>query len=120
MKPSAKLHSKTSNAQGFTTGGSLTPEASTDLADDEKNFAVIDASTGKIETRPAKINLSNLDDVRLEMSKVYRGMKSGALECQNGTRLVYVLGQIAKLHEITEVAARLAALERAVGPRRSR
>jgi hypothetical protein len=116
MKPSPQ----TDKAQGMRTGGSLSPETRADLADDENNFAVIDASTGVIEARPAKINLSSLDDVRLEMSKVYRGMKSGAIECQNGTRLVYVLGQIAKLHEITEVAARLAALERAVVPRRSR
>jgi hypothetical protein len=120
MKPSAKFNSQTKKAQGLTTGGSLSREPHADLADDEKNFAVIDASTGVIETRPTKINLSSLDDVRLEMSKVYRSMKSGEVECQNGTRLVYVLGQIAKLHEITEVAARLAALERAVVPRRSR
>lgn len=86
----------------------------------ENNCAVIDGHTGAVDTRPVKINLSNLDDVRLEMSRVYRAMKSGEVECQNGTRLVYVLAQIAKLHEITEVANRLAALERAMTPRRSR
>ena len=104
----------------FTTaGGREERTLSGDAVSEPRNFAVIDGRTGEIDARLPKINLSSLDDVRLEMSKVYRGMKSGAIECQNGTRLVYVLGQIAKLHEATEVAARLAALERAVAPRRS-
>lgn len=101
-------------------GGRSARPSSSLMASDAENFAVIDGRTGEPDARPAKVNLSSLDDVRLEMSKVYRAMKSGEIECQNGTRLVYVLGQIAKLHEITEVAARLAALERAMTPRRKK
>lgn len=80
----------------------------------EKNFAVIDGKTGTVEPAAVKINLSNLDDVRLEMSKVYRDMRGGRLESSEGTRLVYVLGQLAKLHEVIEVAKRLASIELAM------
>jgi hypothetical protein len=104
--------------EGLAGGGRVIPSVSGDGLSERNDFAVIDGKTGIVEQRSSKINLSTLDDVRLEMSKVYRSMKSGDRECQDGTRLVYVLGQIAKLHEITEVANRLAALERAVVPRR--
>ncbi len=99
-------------------GGRLVSLGPNEEASEPKDFAVIDGDTGVVDARSPKINLASLNDVRLEMSKVYRSMKSGEVECQDGTRLVYVLGQIAKLHEINEVANRLAALERAVGPRR--
>jgi hypothetical protein len=75
-----------------------------------ENFAVIDGGSGNVE-RIAKINLSSLDDVRLEMSKVYRDMRAKRIDPQDGTRLVYVLSQLAKLHEITQVARRLETLE---------
>jgi hypothetical protein len=31
------------------------------------------------------------------MASVYRGMKSGSVEASDGTKLVYVLGQIGKM-----------------------
>jgi hypothetical protein len=75
-----------------------------------ENFAVIDGGSGNVE-RIVKINLSSLDDVRLEMSRVYRDMRAKRIDPQEGTRLVYVLSQLAKLHEITQVARRLEALQ---------
>lgn len=90
---------------------------SREAAQAEKNFAVIDGKTGAIEPVVPKINLSSLDDVRLEMAKVYREMRARRLESSDGTRLVYVLGQLAKLHETVEIAKRLAALEMAIGAR---
>lgn len=86
-------------------------------ASNEKNFAVIDGKTGAITPAAPKINLSNLDDVRLEMARVYREMRGKTLESGEGARLVYVLQQLAKLHETVEIARRLAALEMAVGGR---
>jgi hypothetical protein len=86
-------------------------------ARNEKNFAVIDGHTGVVTAATPKINLSSLDDVRLEMSRVYRDMRANTIDTGDGSRLVYVLGQLAKLHESVEIARRLATLEMAVGGR---
>ena len=61
--------------------------------------------------RRRKAQLDRLDGVRLEMSRVYRDMESGARDSQDGSRLVYVLTQIAKVLELTEIERRLGALE---------
>ena len=50
--------------------------------------------------------------VRREMARVYRAMKGKAIDTQDGTRLVYVLTQIAKLHEAVEIERRVQELER--------
>jgi hypothetical protein len=39
-------------------------------------------------------------------------MKAKSLDTQDGTRLVYVLTQIAKLHEIVEIERRVEELKR--------
>jgi hypothetical protein len=93
------------------------PKPNTSNAYSEKNFAVIDGITGAVTPTAPKINLSSLDDVRLEMAKVYREMRGKTLESGEGARLVYVLQQLAKLHETVEIARRLASLEMAVGGR---
>lgn len=93
------------------------PKQPTQALDSEKNFAVIDGKTGALTPMAPKINLSSLDDVRLEMARVYREMRLKTLESGEGARLVYVLQQLAKLHETVEIARRLASLEMAVGGR---
>ena len=45
------------------------------------------------------------------MGRVYREMRGGKIETQEGTRLVYVLGQIGKLAELYEIEKRIIALE---------
>lgn len=60
------------------------------------------------------IKLGTADEIRLEMARVYRDMKSGKIETQTGTRLVYVLGELRKAHETTVIERRMQALE---GPR---
>jgi hypothetical protein len=60
---------------------------------------------------PYRIDLKSIDDVRLEMAKVYRSMKSGELQSSDGTRLVYVLAQIGKMIELHDIESRLYALE---------
>lgn len=77
----------------------------------------LDAATGQpVPTPPAissrAINLHNLEAIKREMGKVYRNMRQGQIESQDGTRLVYVLSQMAKVHEIAVLEKRLAALER--------
>lgn len=46
------------------------------------------------------------------MGKVYRDMRQGRIESQDGTRLVYVLSQMAKVHEIAVLEKRVEQLER--------
>jgi hypothetical protein len=45
------------------------------------------------------------------MARIYREMESGKRESQEGSRLVYVLTQIGKVLELTEIERRLALLE---------
>lgn len=61
--------------------------------------------------RRRKAQLDRLEGVRVEMSRVYRDMESGRRDSQDGSRLVYVLTQIAKVLELTEIERRLVALE---------
>ena len=49
--------------------------------------------------------------MRVEMARVYREMESGTRDSQNGSRLVYVLTQIAKVLELNEIERRLIILE---------
>lgn len=75
----------------------------------------LDASTGEPIPPPpsdAPINLHDLDAVRREMGKVYRDMRNRKIDSQDGTRLVYALSQIAKLHELSELERRLKQLEK--------
>jgi hypothetical protein len=58
------------------------------------------------------INLHDLEAVRREMARVYRDMRGKKIDTQDGTRLVYVLGQIAKVHEIAVLEKRLVDLEK--------
>ncbi|MGV7234777.1 MAG: hypothetical protein ACQ9ET_00820 [Nitrosomonadaceae bacterium] len=58
-----------------------------------------------------RINLSTIEDIRREMGRVYREMRSRKIEGQEGTRLVYVLAQIGKLAELYEIEKRIIALE---------
>jgi hypothetical protein len=55
--------------------------------------------------------LANLEGVRVEMSRIYLEMKAGRRDSQEGSRLVYVLTQIAKVLELTEIEQRLNILE---------
>ena len=45
------------------------------------------------------------------MARIYREMESGKRETQEGSRLVYVLTQIGKVLELTEIERRLTMLE---------
>lgn len=58
------------------------------------------------------INLHDLEAVRREMARVYRDMRGRKIDTQDGTRLVHVLGQIAKVHEIAVLEKRLTDLEK--------
>ena len=54
-------------------------------------------SEGKPEKAAPPIRLGTLEEIRREMAKVYRDMRRGKVETQDGTRLVYVLGELVKV-----------------------
>jgi hypothetical protein len=78
--------------------------------------------TGQLVSLPTrrKADLKSLEGVRREMARVYRDMESGKRETQEGSRLTYVLTQIAKVLEFTELERRLSALEASAPYRRLR
>jgi hypothetical protein len=57
------------------------------------------------------INLHDLEAVRREMARVYRDMRGHQIDTQDGTRLIYALSQIGKLHEAVELEQRITLLE---------
>lgn len=75
----------------------------------------LDASTGQPLPPPpadSPINLHDLEAVRREMGRVYRDMRARRIDSQDGTRMVYALSQIAKLHEMAELERRLKQVEK--------
>ena len=45
------------------------------------------------------------------MGRVYREARAGKIDTQDATRLVFVLGELRKLYEATELEERIAVLE---------
>ena len=54
---------------------------------------------------------AKLTEIGTAIIRVYREMESGKRDTQDGSRLVYVLTQIAKVLELTEIERRLILLE---------
>lgn len=63
-----------------------------------------EASAGKPTPR---INLSSLENIRLEMSRVYRSMRGGLIDTRDGSRLIYSLTSIGKILEAEEAAQQI-------------
>lgn len=64
-----------------------------------------------IEDPHPRINLSTSEDIRREMAKVYRETRCNKIMPSNGTKLVYMLVNILKAYEATEIEKRLTDLE---------
>lgn len=60
-----------------------------------------------------RINLSTSDDIRREMARVYRETRFNKISPTNATKLTYILINILKAYEATEIEKRLAELEKA-------
>lgn len=58
-----------------------------------------------------RINLATSEDIRREMAKVYRETRCNKILPSNGTKLVYMLINILKAYEVTEMEKRLTDLE---------
>jgi hypothetical protein len=72
----------------------------------------IDGTNGACTPTPPKIKLNKLEDVRLEMAKVYRDARSGRMDASEAGRLAYILVGIGKLIEATDIERRLVQMER--------
>ena len=83
----------------------------TAIKSDNNGAVMLDNKEDILIPTPNRVDLKSIDDVRLEMAKVYRSMKSGEIASSDGTRFVYVLAQIGKMIELHEVEKRLVALE---------
>ena len=76
-----------------------------------KNLPTSQDSTEVIEDPTPRINLSTSEDIRREMAKVYRETRCNKILPTNGTKLVYMLINILKAYEATEIEKRLTDLE---------
>lgn len=75
--------------------------------------ATIDGATLRALPTPQrrKPQLTTLEGVRCEMARIYREAESGKRDTAEASKLTYILGQIGKILELTEIEARLTALE---------
>jgi len=78
----------------------------------------IDGNSLRVLPTPPTIHLKAADDVRLEMARVYRDMRVSKIDMGDGTKLVYVLSQIARVIEVADVQVRIDALERVLKERK--
>ena len=68
---------------------------------------------------PPKIDLRDAHAIRRELSSVYRDMRNGTIETQDGTRLAYVLDMIRKAYETSVMQERLELMERTIAHRKN-
>lgn len=66
-----------------------------------------------IEDPTPRINLSTSDDIRREMARVYRETRFNKILPNIGTKLVYMLINILRAYEASEIEKRLVDLEKA-------
>jgi len=77
----------------------------------------IDGATGEVEALPPQKNqryrckLDTMQDVRREMSKVYREARSGVVDMQDATKLTWMLQAVGKVIEGSDLEKRIEVLE---------
>jgi hypothetical protein len=77
--------------------------------------ATIDEATGLPVPMPRprqRTPLTRLEDVKRELGRVYRAMKSGEILHEDGTNRAFVLGQLGKVIEMADLERRIDELER--------
>lgn len=67
--------------------------------------------TEVVDDPTPRINLATSEDIRREMAKVYRETRCNKIMPGNGTKLVYMLINILKAYEVTEIEKRITDLE---------
>ncbi len=89
---------------------------STNTADNSP--ATIDGGSLRLLPTPPTIHLKTADDVRLEIAKVYREMRQGKIDMADGTKLVFVLGQLNRAIETGVLENRIELLARTIENRK--
>ena len=69
------------------------------------------ASAPSTPARRYRAKLSTVADVNREIQRVYRECRSGLLDTADGSKLAHILSMIARIHESSDLEARIAALE---------
>ncbi len=64
-----------------------------------------------LDDPPPRINLSTAEDIRREMARVYRDSRMNNIASAEGTKLIYMLSQILKAHEVFVLEKKLSELE---------
>lgn len=59
----------------------------------------------------SKIRLNDAETIRMEIARVYRDMRMGRIDTQDGTRLAYVLDMVRKAHETCELQRRVEVID---------
>lgn len=59
--------------------------------------SLLDQSAMNAPPPPRKLDLASLPDIRREMARLYRDMRSGDVSSNDGSRCAFVLGQIGRL-----------------------
>lgn len=59
-----------------------------------------------------QIKLATIEDCRREMARVYRDARTARIDTQDASRFVYILSQIGKLIELSDIEKRLEILEK--------
>ena len=80
-------------------------------SDEKQSKTFCNQSGEQVQYPHRRIDLSNLRDVRLELSAVYRKMNSGEIQTQDGTRRAYVLKTIHDVMVSAELERRITELE---------
>jgi predicted nucleic acid-binding protein len=76
-----------------------------------KHLPVNQVSAEVLDDPTPRINLATSEDIRREMARVYRETRFNKILPSNGTKLVYMLINILKAYEVTEIEKRLTDLE---------
>ena len=86
-----------------------------------KNISPVFAAQGGelVPLPPSKIDLRDAHAIRRELAAVYRDMRNGTIETQEGTRLAYVLDMIRKAYETSVIQERLELMERTIAHRKN-
>ncbi len=64
-----------------------------------------------VPSKRYRCKLASVADVNREMQRIYRECRSNLVTTGDGSKLVNMLSLIARVHETSELEARLAALE---------
>lgn len=79
---------------------------------ESKAGSSLSESGGELVPSPPKIDLRDAHAIRRELGAVYRDMRAGRIEAQDGTRLAYVLDLLRRAVETSDLQDRITLIER--------